>query len=470
MPLDIAPEFDASLDWLTPSPVRLAGLRGHPVVVLFWNAGSATSHNALQAMGVLQQRYRGQVAVLGIHVPKFDAERDSGLVRDVLAAQGVTFPCANDADWVAWQHYEATAWPTAVLVDPDGLVFQRFVGDRALEGLPAAIDPMLDARFGTLGAPLDLPRATPAVAGLQVGGMAASATRLYIADSARHRLLECTHDGRILRRIGSGNRDFVDGLADAAGFSEPRALVLLQDRLYVADAGNHAIRRVDVRTGEVDTLVGHGKGGDPVAGALSLPGDSPLDRPWALAAQDSSLYVGMAAGHQWWVFELGRRVLRHLSGSGVLGAADGPADAAEYAQPAAIALVGGSAYVLDAAASSLRQIHLADGSVRTLVGKGLFEFGRKDGGARQALLQAPTGIAATASGDALWIADTGNGVLRRYSLRQQSLSTPPMPMELRRPGALAVWQQWLWVADAGSRAVWRFDTETAQFQRLSLED
>lgn len=470
MRLDIAPEFDVSLDWLTPLPVRLASLRGHPVVLLFWNAGSATSHNALQAIGALQHRYRGQVAFVGIHVPKFDAERDAGLVRDVLAGQGVPIACANDADWATWQHYEVAAWPTAILVDPDGLLVQRFVGDRAIDGLPAALEPLLDAGFERRKAFVEPPRAAIDPPGLQIGGMAASANRLYIADTARHRLLECTHDGRVLRRIGTGNRDFVDGLADAAGFSEPRGLVLLQDRLYVADAGNHAIRRVDVRTGEVDTLVGQGKSGDPVAGALGLPGSSPLDRPWALAAQDSSLYIGLAAGQTWWVFELGRRVLRPLSGTGALGMADGPADVAEYAHPAAIALVGGQAYILDAAASALRQLDPSDGSVRTLVGRGLVEFGHKDGGIRQALMQAPTGLAASTAGDALWIADTGNGLVRRYGLRQQSLTTPPMPPGLKRPGALAVWQHSLWIADPGSRALWRFDTDIGQLQRLSVED
>jgi len=238
----------------------------------------------------------------------------------------------------------------------------------------------------------------------------------------------------------------------------------------VADAGNHALRRVDVRSGEVDTLVGQGRPGDPVAGHLALPGDSPLDRPWALAAQDSTLYFGNAAGQQCWAFELGRCVLRHLAGSGLVGHRDGPALQAEFAQPAAMLVQGDSLWVLDAGASALRQIALVDGSVRTVIGKGLFEFGHKDGGARQALWQNPTGLALTADGQGLWIADTGNGVLRRYAFRQHSVSTPAIGPGLRRPGALAAWQQWLWVADVGSRALWRLDTGSGELQRLPLDD
>ena len=470
MSLSIAPELDESLDWLGAAPLRLVGLRGHPVVLLFWNAGSAHCHNALQAMAGLQQRHRGKVLVLAIHVPKFDAERDPAVARDLLAAQGVRLLAAHDRDWVAWQHYEIGAWPTAVLIDPAGAIHQRFVGDRAIDAVGASLEALLDTHYGQSASVPEPARNAVEPPGLQIAGLAASASRLYVADSARHRLLECSHDGRILRRIGSGQRDFVDGLADAAGFHDPRGLVLLQDRLYVADAGNHAVRRVDVRTGEVDTLVGHGRPGDPVAGRLTLPGDSPLDRPWALAAQDSTLYLGNAAGQQWWAFELGRRELRHLSGSGLLGHADGDAAQAEYAQPAAMVVQGGSGWVLDAGSSSLRQIALADGSVRTLLGKGLFEFGQKDGGSRQALLHNPTGLAPTTDGQGLWIADTGNGVLRRYAFRQNSLSTPTIAPGLRRPGALAAWQQWLWIADAGSRALWRLDTGNGELQRLPLED
>jgi thiol-disulfide isomerase/thioredoxin len=469
MSLSIAPELDATLEW-PGAPQRLAALRGQPVVLLFWNVGSATCHNALHTLAAVQQRYRGQIRVLGIHVPKFDAERDPAPARDLLAAHGLPLLSAHDRDWVAWQHYELGAWPTALLLDPTGAIHQRFVGDRAIEGLGAAVEALLDAHYGEIGAAAELPRVVPEPPGLQVGGLAVGPNRLYVADSGRHRLLECSLDGRVLRRIGSGHRDFVDGVADAAGFNEPRGLVLLQDRLYVADAGNHALRRVDVRTGEVDTLVGHGRPGDPVAGNLALPADSPLDRPWALAAQDSTLYLGNAAGQQCWAFELGRRQLRHLAGSGLAGQADGPAEQAEFAQPAALLVHAGSLWVLDAGSSALRQVALADGSVRSVLGKGLFEFGHKDGGARQALLQNPTGMALAADGQGLWIADTGNGVLRRYAFRQHSLSTPAVAPGLRRPGALAAWQHWLYVADIGSRALWRLDTGSGELQRLPLDD
>lgn len=469
--LSIAPEFDATMAWINTTPMTLAGLRGHPVVLLFWNAGSAHCHNALQSVGALAQRFRESASFIAVHVPKFDHERDGADAWDVLRGEGVAIPLVNDGDWAAWQQYALSAWPTALLLDAQGFIRERFVGDRAIEGLLPALEAEIDANFPHSRGHVDVPRldaAEPRGALLAPGGLVASASRLYIADTGHHRILECTHDGRILRRIGTGNRDFVDGLADVAGFNSPRGLALLQDRLYVADTGNHAIRRVNTRTGEVDTLAGSGRSGDPVPGVLRIPKGTPLDRPWALAVSENTLLATLAASHQVWAIELGTVTLRHLSGSGRLGEDEGAAGEATFAQPTGIVVAGDRAYVLDAAASGLREIKLADGSVRNLFGRGLFEFGSKDGGYRQALMQYPTALAPLPNGQGLWIADTGNGVLRRWVSRNQSLVTVPLPAGLHRPAALAAWQGQLWIADAGHHLVWRFDSDTGEMHRLPV--
>ena len=467
----IAPELDGSLHWLNTAPVALAALRGHPVVVLFWNAGSAHCHNALQAVSALAARFRESAGFIAVHVPKFDFERDGSVALDALHGEGAALPLANDGDWAAWQQFAVSAWPTAVLVDAQGWVVDRFVGDRAMDALAAALEAEVDANFVNSPGQVDVPR-LDASAGrgalLAPSGLLATASRLYVADTGNHRILECTHDGRVLRRIGNGNRDFVDGLADVAGFNAPRGMALLQDRLYVADSGNHAVRRIDVRTGEVDTLVGSGRCGDPVPGAFRFAKDSPLDRPWSLAVADNALLVGMASGHQVWSIELGTRVLRHICGSGALGDAEGSASEASFAQPVALCVAGEHLFVLDASSSSLRQVKLSDGSVRTLFGRGLYEFGLKDGGQRHALMQAPSALAPMQNGLGLWIADAGNAALRRWVTRNQSLATVPLPGALHRPAALAAWGSQVWIADAGNHLVWRFDVDSGEMQRLPV--
>lgn len=469
--LSIAPEFDATMAWINTSPMTLAGLRGHPVVLLFWNAGSAHCHNALHTIGALASRFRDSAAFVAIHVPKFDHERDGAVAWDVLQGEGAGLPLVNDGDWAAWQQYALSAWPTAVLLDAQGFIRERFVGDRAIEGLLPALEAEIDANFLHSPGHVDVPRLDAADARgalLAPAGLVANASRLYIADTGHHRILECTHDGRVLRRIGTGNRDFVDGLADVAGFNAPRGLALLQDRLYVADTGNHAIRRINTRTGEVDTLVGNGRSGDPVAGAIRLSKEASLDRPWGLAVADNTLLVTLAASHQVWAIELGTVSLRHFSGSGRFGDDEGAATDATFAQPTGLVVMGERAYVIDAASSALRELRMADGSVKNLFGRGLFEFGLKDGGARQALMQYPTALAPLPGGQGLWVADTGNGALRRWVSRNQALTTVPLPTGLHRPAALAAWQGQLWIADAGHHLVWRFDSDAGEMHRLPV--
>ncbi len=467
----IAPEFDASIAWLNTVPMPLASLRGHPLLLLFWNAGSTQCHNALQAVALLASRFRGDATFVAVHVPKFPFERDGSLALEVMQREGVALPLANDTEWAVWQHYGLSAWPAAVLIDADGLLNERFIGDRAIEAMAPVLEALIDANFEHSPGQADSRRIGSVRSNQALcapAGLLATPTRLYVADTGNHRILECTHEGRILRRIGNGNRDSIDGLADAAGFSSPRGLVLLQDRLYVADTGNHAIRRINTRTGEVDTLVGSGRSGDPVAGALRLPSDSPLDRPWGLAAAESALLVTQASGHQLWRLELGTRVLSRVAGSGAFGCDDGDAASASFAQPSGVAVLGDSAYVLDAASSALRQVRLSDGHVRTVFGRGMFEFGLRDGGQRSALMQFPTALAPMDQVSGLWIADTGNGALRRWVARNQALSTYDLPAKVQRPTAVATWQNGLWLADGGSHLVWRLNVDTGEMRRLPI--
>ena len=71
-------------------------------------------------------------------------------------------------------------------------------------------------------------------------GLAVSTERLYIADSGHHRILECSHGGRILRQFGLGTADFMDGNLAEAAFHRPQALVLERQRRRLA--GEHPDR------------------------------------------------------------------------------------------------------------------------------------------------------------------------------------------------------------------------------------
>src|SRR5262249_29295597 len=110
---------------------------------------------------------------------------------------------------------------------------------------------------------------------------------LLVSDSTRHALVELAPDGETeVRRIGSGDRGLARGPADGARFSEPQGLALLPGgtTVVVADTVNHALRSVDLATGEVGTLAGTGRQwwqGSPTEGpAREVALSSPWDVAW----------------------------------------------------------------------------------------------------------------------------------------------------------------------------------------------
>ena len=145
---------------------------------------------------------------------------------------------------------------------------------------------------------------------------------------------------RVEAVYGSGERGFADGPAATARFHSSRGMAFDAEagRLYVADAGNHAIREVDIDTGDVATVAGTGVLGDELTGgrvgsaqALQWPLDVAIDRKLA------RLYVAMGGSNQIWQIELKSRIASRLAGDGVEGVVDGPAAKARLARHAAIA-------------------------------------------------------------------------------------------------------------------------------------
>ena len=310
------PELPAGIDWLNAQPASLHELRGRPLVLAFVNAASAWCAQRLAELAQWQLRNPGRVQVLVVQVPRFDSERTPQRSLKLLRRLGVSAPVLLDADWAAWQRYGIEAWPTLLMVDAQGCERERFVGqdgdvERALaslvDGLPRPLDEDLRASE-TLPEPR-LELRFPV-------GLAANAERLYIADSGHHRILECNHHGRILRRFGMGTADFIDGPADQAGFNRPQGLALEREQLYVADTGNHALRRIQLRTGQVDTLCGSGRPGDPVEGPLPGGARSPLNHPLALALAANQVYIASAGDNRIWSCDLGRGELQLRAGTG----------------------------------------------------------------------------------------------------------------------------------------------------------
>ncbi len=467
-----APELMHGLEWINSAPTTLAALRGYVTVVAFWSAGSAYSHNLLEDLRQLQLKYAGALQVVAVHVPKFDAERDPQFVRKMCGRLGIGVRVAHDAAFVAWQHYGITAWPTAAVIDPAGILREFVVGDRqrdVLEKLVARLiaDDGIQV-FEGQAPPLKIVPPEPDKPLLFPSGICIGERILYIADTGHHAILECTHEGRVLRTIGGGPPDFMDGQGTAAAFRRPRGLALGRDAIYVCDTGNHALRRVRLTDGDVQTLAGNGRPGQPVDGAQGVGRSVALNQPWSVAVSEDRVFIALAGCNQIWAYDRAQNRLVHIAGSGALALVDGDGRESAFAQPSGLALVHALLYVSDSGASAVRSLQTASGKVQTLLGQGLFDFGDVVGSRSETRLQYPMALAKDPDTAYLWVLDSYNNCVRKLKLGGGEVTRFDIPHQLQCPSDMAVSSGALWIANTHAHEILRVGTVDGSVRRLPV--
>ncbi|NLC59919.1 MAG: hypothetical protein GX761_01390 [Gammaproteobacteria bacterium] len=472
MDAQVAPEFPDSIEWLNlAQPLRMAQLRGKVCALAFVNAGSAWSMQRLHDLVTLLGRHRERLNVVAVHVPRFDHERDPRRALKRLRGHGFQFPLGHDPNWTLWQHYGVEAWPTVVLLDGEGRVAGRLVGDGPLRELDAQVGDLVRALVpqSLNPQPIELRRSGEPELPLRFPvGLAVSGNYLYVADTGHNRVLECDQGGRILRQFGSGGVGFIDGPMELAAFNRPRGLAVERDLLYVADTGNHAVRRIQLRSGDIDTVFGAGRPGTSGDVRVVDPRSVTMDSPTGLALAAGKLYVATAGDNRVWSFDLGDHSLRCLAGSGRLEVADGIGAEASFAQPVDVAAVQQMVYVCEAAGSAIRAVNARTGAVQTLVGRGPWEFGAEDGARSAASLQQPLALGLDPESPRLWIADSGNDRLRVLRLGGGEVSTFELPRPLHGPAGLTMAPGVAWIADTDAHAVLRLDLANGDLHHIPL--
>jgi len=242
-----------------------------------------------------------------------------------------------------------------------------------------------------------------------------------VADGGHHQIVLFDDDGQEVRRWGGGQPGLRDGDAASALFRSPQGLAADGDFIWVADTGNHALRRIDRRDGGVTTIAGDGRRG-PILRGGDAAGTVRLASPWDAETAGGKVYLANAGTHQLAVYDPASDRLAVAAGTGGENLRDGPSEHALLAQPSGLALHGASLYFADSEISAIRKLDLNTGDVETLVGQGLFDFGDADGSFDEALLQHALGVAADDSGG-LWVADSYNGLIRHLDPVSRRVAT-----------------------------------------------
>ncbi|WP_415947442.1 NHL domain-containing thioredoxin family protein [Streptomyces sp. KLOTTS4A1] len=416
-----APELTGKGGWLNTGgkELTLADLRGKCVVVDFWTFCCVNCLHVLDELRELEEKHKDTLVIVGVHSPKFVHEAEHAAVVDAVERYEVHHPVLDDPELSTWKQYAVRAWPTLVVIDPEGYVVAQHAGEghaHAIAKLVEELEAEHEAK-GTLrrgDGPYVPPE--PVASDLRFPGKALllPGGNFLVSDTTRHQLVELAEDGEtVVRRIGSGERGLADGGPGEARFSEPQGLALLPDgRVIVADTVNHALRTYDPETGAVETVAGTGRQwwqGSPTSGPAR---EVDLSSPWDVAWFDSLVWIAMAGVHQLWTYDPADGSVRVAAGTTNEGLVDGPAAESWFAQPSGLAATEDRLWIADSETSALRWID-RDRTVHTAVGTGLFDFGHRDGAADQALLQHPLGVTALPDGSVA-VSDTYNHALRRY--------------------------------------------------------
>jgi len=479
-----APQLDAGLGWLnTDRPLRLDGeLRGQVVVLDFWTYCCINCMHILPDLAFLEHKYAGEpVVFIGVHSAKFANEASRETIKAAILRYEIKHPVVIDDQMKIWRAYAARSWPTVVMIDPRGYVIGQVAGEGNREIIDQTIAQALQQgrAAGTLAKePLQLRReaSVRAVSGLAFPGKVyadAEMSRLFVADSNHNRIViaempDAGGRARVIKVVGAGAVGADDGPAERATFNHPQGLCTGQGNLYVCDTENHLIRKVDLETFEVATIVGTGKMTYDFAGG-GMGTQQGINTPWDVVREGSTLYVAMAGQHQIWRIDLPVGFSRALAGSGRENIVDGPTESSAFAQSSGICVMGGKLYIADSEVSAIRCIDMATERVSTVIGEGLFSFGDVDGVHPKAKLQHPLGVAAW--GMSLVVADTYNHKIKLvdpgarsartlYGLGKAARVRPNGGPAFFEPGGLSVAGDELFVADTNNHRVLRINLRT----------
>lgn len=217
----------------------------------------------------------------------------------------------------------------------------------------------------------------------------------------------------------AGQPGSTDGSGSAARLDEPEGLAVSRDGGFalIADTGNHTIRRLDLATGTLTTLAGQPR----VSGTADGTGaQAQFSFPRGVAISPDGSFALIADSNSQTIRRLDlatAAVTTFAGGPGQPGGADGPPQDARFFFPRGLAFSADGSYVLVAnfSGSTIRRIALPDGTVTTLAGANR-QTGANDGASLGARLYFPGGVSLTDSGIAI-VADTYNHTIRRLEPR-----------------------------------------------------
>jgi cysteine-rich repeat protein len=251
---------------------------------------------------------------------------------------------------------------------------------------------------------------------------------LFIAERPNHRIRRVdAATGVITTVAGTGTAGFAGdgGPATSAQINEPWGVAVDgSGHLFIADASNHRIRRVDAATGVITTVAGTGAWG--FSGDGGLASSAQINAPHGISVDGlGSLFIADTSNHRIRRLDAATGVIATVAGTGARGFSGdgGPAPSAKLNEPLGAAVDGsGHLFIADTFNTRVRRVDAATGVVATVAGTGEQGFSGDGGPATSAQINLPYGVAVDALGN-LFIADRINHRIRRVDAATGVITT-----------------------------------------------
>jgi DNA-binding beta-propeller fold protein YncE len=255
----------------------------------------------------------------------------------------------------------------------------------------------------------------------------------------------------------------------------PAGLATDGRNVYVASSRNNTVTAIDLISHTLTIVAGETfKDGsdDGVGGAARF------NSPDGMTSVGNALYLVDTNNSDIRKIDLGSRAVTTIAGTAnISGTEDGHGSAAHFNEPTQVATDGSNLYVADSGNNTIRRITLADQTVKTIGGQAQ-QTGKDDGPATKSTFNQPRGVAT--DGKSLFVADTGNDIIRKIDLSSLTTSTiagtgeegkvdgAGSQAQFANPGALCTDGTTLYVLDADNHAVRKINIATNEVSTLTL--
>lgn len=409
-------------------PLTKADLEDRVILLNFWTYDCVSCMRVLPQIKELEKELGNKLTVISVHSGKFNNQKDFNAVVKASLKHGIDHAVIDDSDLKIWNNFKIKSWPTLILINPRGNIKKTYIGEKDLASLASDVKKLTNKfryELNRDALPLLLEKNKIAKRVLNYPTKieytknfpfkAHNAPAFFIANSGQNNILVVSLSGEIIWQIGSGKSGFRDGNFETAEFNMPAGMLYDNGKLYVADSGNHSVRLVNFKEQTIATIIGSGRKGSKFSATQTDAKDAELASPTDLEFYPSTNYIAIANAetNQILQYDIAKQKISAIAGGGDEGIADGKYPQNSLAQTADLVAYNGKLYFVDSESSSLRVLE-KDGNVKTLIGKGLFDFGNKNGNKNQALMQHPLGLTADDTG--IYVVDSFNHAIKKYDV------------------------------------------------------